>query len=161
MEAQPLITDLTQMSAAEVREHLDLEYLEGEGVWFRLLWRTEFANAIYALITRDDFSALHRLAEDEMWVHVAGAPARQHLLHPDGLYEEVLLGTGVQGGQVPQSRVLAGTWQGARSEGDWTLVVCVLAPPFSGFELASEQTDLQLWSDHHEAFASLVRKDVP
>jgi uncharacterized protein len=160
VEAQQPITDLAQLSAVEVREYLDLEYLEGEGVWFRLLWRTEFASAIYALITRDDFSALHRLAEDELWVHVAGTPLRQCLLHSDGSYEEVMLGTGLQGGQVPQSRVQAGTWQGARSAGDWTLVVCVLAPPFSGFELANEQTDLQLWSDNYANFASLVRKDA-
>jgi uncharacterized protein len=155
MESPP--GDLASMTAVQVRSTLGLEFLEGEGVWFRLLWRTEAANAIYALITREDFSALHRLAEDEMWVHVCGAPLRQHLLHPDGTSEEIVLGTNIAQGEVPQSRVPAGTWQAARPDGDWALVVCALAPPFSGFELADRHTDLTQWSSVRASIAPLIR----
>ena len=52
------------LSAAEVVDILGLEYLEGEGIWFRLLWRTDHGNAIYALVTPEAFSALHVLRED-------------------------------------------------------------------------------------------------
>ena len=53
------------MTAEQVIDALGLEYLDGEGCWIRQLWRTEHANAIYALVTPNDFSAMHRLVEDE------------------------------------------------------------------------------------------------
>lgn len=140
------MSGLDALSAQEVIEALHLEYLDGEGVWFRVLWRTEHANAIYGLLTPEDFSALHVLREDETWVHVAGAPARMLLLHPDATDEECALGTGIESGEVPAVRVPAGTWQAARTAGDWTLVVCMLAPPFSGFTLATADTDLSAWA---------------
>ena len=45
------MTDLNAMNAQEVISALDLEYLDGEGVWIRLLWRTDHGNAIYGLLT--------------------------------------------------------------------------------------------------------------
>lgn len=150
------MSGLDDLSAPEVIEAMRLEYLDGEGVWFRVLWRTEQANAIYGMLTPEDFSALHVLREDETWVHVAGAPARMLLLHPDGSHEECLLGTGIESGEVPAVRVPSGTWQAARTTGAWTLVVCMLAPPFSGFTLATVDTDLSAW-EPSERIREMIR----
>ena len=57
------MSDLHQMSAEEVIEHLELELLEGEGCWYRLLWNNGSGNAIYGMVTPREFSALHVLAE--------------------------------------------------------------------------------------------------
>jgi predicted cupin superfamily sugar epimerase len=147
-----MATDVRDMSAQQVIDSLALEYLEGEGCWIRVLWRTPHANAIYGLITPQDFSALHRLGEDEAWTYVAGDAADMLILHPDGTHERVMLGTDVGAGQVPHYNVPAGTWQGTLTTGEWTLVTCVLAPPFSGFELATRSSDLSAWQD--------VRKEI-
>ena len=156
-QADDRVRSLDAMSAPEVIATLGLEYLDGEGVWFRLLWRTDHGNAIYGLLTPEDFSALHVLREDEAWVHVAGAPARMLLLHPGGAHESPVLGTDVGAGHVPVLRVPAGTWQGSRTCGAWTLVACTLAPPFSGFTLAGADTDLSEWDAAADAIAELVR----
>ena len=145
------------LSAAEVIGILGLEYLEGEGIWFRLLWRTDHGNAIYALVTPEAFSALHVLREDETWVHVAGAPLEMLLLHPGGRHEVGVIGPDIRGGEFPTWLVPAGTWQGAVSLGEWSLVVCTLAPPFSGFTLADRETDLSEWSSASERIARLIR----
>lgn len=146
---------LDGLRAEEVIDRLGLEYLDGEGVWFRLLWRNESGSAIYGLMTPEHFSALHRLREDELWVHVAGAPVDMLLLHPDGGSERVLLGRG------PDHRlhmlVPAGSWQGSSPQGEWSLVVCSLAPPFSGLELADASTDLSLWQEHAMRVEELIR----
>ncbi len=146
---------LDDLTAEQVIERLGLEYLDGEGVWFRLLWRNESGSAIYGLMTPEHFSALHRLREDELWVHVAGAPVDMLLLHPDGGSERVLLGRG------PDHRlhvlVSAGSWQGSSPQGEWSLVVCSLAPPFSGLELADASTDLSLWQDRALRAEELIR----
>lgn len=146
---------LDGLSAEQVRARLGLEFLEGEGVWIRLLWRNDSGNAIYGFLTPDDFSALHRLNEDELWVHIAGAPIDMLQLHPDGRVEEVRLGRGE--GDVLHSLVPAGTWQGSSTTGEWALVVCALAPPFSGFELADDATDLSAWPQVAARARELIR----
>lgn len=149
------VDSLSGLSAEQVRSRLGLEFLEGEGVWIRLLWRNDSGNAIYGFLTPDDFSALHRLNEDELWVHVAGAPIDMLQLHPDGRVEEVRLGRGE--GDVLHALVPAGAWQGSSTAGEWALVVCALAPPFSGFELADDATDLSAWPSAAERVRELIR----
>lgn len=154
------MSDLDSLSAPEVIASLDLEYLEGEGVWISLLWRTDHGNAIYGLLTPEDFSALHMLDEDEMWVHVAGAPVKMLVLHPDGGHSAHVLGTDLGLGHEPAVRVPAKSWQGSRTQGDWSLVVCALAPPFSGFTLAGDDTDLDPWAPVAEQARQLIRAAV-
>ena len=146
---------LDGLRAEQVIDRLGLEYLDGEGVWFRLLWRNESGSAIYGLMTPEHFSALHRLREDELWVHVAGAPVDMLLLHPDGGSERLVLGRGPD--QRLHALVPAGSWQGSSPQGEWSLVVCSLAPPFSGLELADASTDLSAWTEHDGRIAELMR----
>lgn len=152
-----LPVDLNDMNAQQVIDALGMEYLEGEGVWIKLLWRTDHGNAIYGLLTPDDFSALHILDEDEMWVHVAGAPVEMTLLHHDGTSSMHVLGTAVGAGHEPMVLVPARSWQGSRTLGEWSLVVCSLAPPFSGFRLAGPDTNLSAWPVHGEGAKGLIR----
>lgn len=155
------MSDLGELSAQEVIAALDLEYLDGEGVWIALLWRTDHGNAIYGLLTPQDFSALHMLDEDEMWVHVAGAPVDMLVLHPDGSHSTHVLGTDLDLGHEPAVRVPAKAWQGSRTQGDWSLVVCSLAPPFSGFTLAGNDTDLGAWPAVSARAHALIREVGP
>ena len=147
---------LSGLSAQQVRERLGLEFLEGEGVWIGHLWRNDSGNAIYALLTPRDFSGLHRLREDELWVHVAGAPVDMLQLHPGGRAEEIRLGRGET--EVLHALVPAHSWQGSSTTGDWALVVCALAPPFSGLELADSATDLSAWSQATGRARELIRE---
>lgn len=150
-------TDLREMTAQQVIDALEMHYLEGEGCWIALTWRTEHANAIYALITPEDFSAMHRLNEDEAWTHVAGAPAQMLILNPDGSHDLITLGTDIASGQLPHYRIPGGCWQGTTTAGEWTLVSCVLVPPFSEFELATAETDLSIWAAVQRDIADRMR----
>ncbi len=51
----------------------------------------------------------------------------------------------------------AQAWQGSRPRGDWSLVVCSLAPPFSGFTLAADDTDLSAWPEAAVIARGLIR----
>lgn len=148
---------LEELSAAEAIDKLELEYLEGEGVWIRVVWRTPNTNAIHCLLTPQDFSGLHRLREDEAWVHVAGAPVEMLQLHPDGSHEVVRLGTNIDAGENPAVLVPAGSWQGSRTLGQWSLVVCTLAPPFTSFVLAGHDLDLTAWPDARDLAKEFIR----
>lgn len=92
------------------------------------------ANAIYGLITRADFSAMHRLRSDETWHFYGGEAAELLLLHPCGRSEVVRLGPDTPAGDHAQFIVPAGTWMGARPAGDareaYSFFGCTLAPGF-------------------------------
>ena len=91
-------------------------------------------NAIYALITRRDFSAMHRLRSDETWHFYGGDAAELLLLHPDGRDELVVFGPDTLAGQRAQVTVPAGVWMGARPARDdaeaYSFFGCTLAPGF-------------------------------
>lgn len=113
-----------------------------EGGFYRETYRSALvqggraaSTAIYFLLRAGDVSALHRIASDEVWHFYAGAPLRVvRLGHPD-----LLLGLDFARGQEPQGVVTGGTWFGARSLGDWSLVGCTVAPgfDFADFEMGS------------------------
>src|SRR5262245_29385714 len=69
-------------AARQVIAALGLEPLPHEGGHFRQTSHSATASAIYFLITPQDFSALHRLVQDEIWHFYAGDTAEQVQLDP-------------------------------------------------------------------------------
>ncbi|MET9761178.1 cupin domain-containing protein [Streptomyces sp. NPDC006372] len=140
------------MTPDDLIAHYGLEPIPREGGLFRQTWagperpdgRPE-GTAIVALLTADDFSALHRLPTDEIWHFYLGDPLELLLLAPDGSTRTAVLGPDVLGGQHIQFTVPAGTWMGGRVRegGSWTLFGCTMAPGFTfqGYEHGDE-TDL-------------------
>ena len=129
----------------ELIAHYDLEPIPREGGLFRSTWagperpdgRPE-GSAIVALLTADDFLALHRLPSDEIWHFYLGDPLDLLLLAPDGTTRTPVLGPALRAGQQVQLTVPAGTWMGARVApgGAWTHFGCTMAPGFTyeGYE---------------------------
>jgi predicted cupin superfamily sugar epimerase len=93
------------------------------------------STAIYYLLKPGHVSELHVLASDEVFHFYMGEPVRMLQLWPDGSGQEVILGTNLAAGEVPQVVVPAGVWQGSRLVGDrgFALLGCTVAP---GFEYA-------------------------
>ena len=122
--------NLDSLSAEQVIERFALLPLEGEGGYFSLVQRDEHGNAIYFLMTPGQFSAWHRLKERETWVLIGGSPLALHIKEES--YERVELS---RTGELSAS-VAPGEWMAAETLGEWSLVLCFLAPPFSEMELA-------------------------
>lgn len=129
----------------EIITRLKLEPLPGEGGFFRQTWRSETASAITFLMTPGDFSALHRIAQDELWFFHAGDPVEHVQFGGEVDTAQVTrLGADVLASETPQLLVPAGFWQGARpmpGEGrhGWSLLSCTVSPPWDErtFELAT------------------------
>lgn len=135
-------------TAEEVVRLLRLEPLEPEGGLFRRTAESDVVrpdrsrrawSAIHSLFTPEGFSALHRLAADEIWCFHAGDALQSLRLANGGKGHEVRLGLNLAAGEHPQNVVPAHTWQGTRlvPGGRWALVSCVVVPEFvwSDFEL--------------------------
>ncbi|MFL5994785.1 MAG: cupin domain-containing protein [Streptomyces sp.] len=134
--------DLVALPHARLRSRggtpITMEPIPREGGLFRQTWAGEergdgrpHGTAIVALLTADDYSALHRLPSDEIWHHYLGDPLDLLLLAPDGTATTAVLGPDIRGGQHPQLTVPAGTWMGARTRGAWTFFGCTMAPGFT------------------------------
>lgn len=122
---------------------LDLAPLPEEGGFFRVTWRGSHGSAILFLITPEEFSALHRIAQDELWHFHAGDPVEHLRIDPaSGEAAVTRLGADIARGEAPQLVVPAGHWQGARSAAGphgYALLGCTVTPPWTpeGFELGS------------------------
>jgi len=163
------VPDLTPEA---IIERLGLEPLDQEGVYFRQTWRSACqipyevpgsacaagerpaGTAIYFLITRDQFSAMHRLGADEVWLHHLGDPIEMLMLHPDGRGEFACIGTDLARHQCPQHICPANSWQGSRiaPEKDrlgYALGSCVMAPGFewADFELGDRSSLVSVYPD--------------
>lgn len=88
--------------------------------------------AIYYLLTPETFSAMHRLATDEIFHFYLGDPVEMLQLRADGSHRVVVIGTDLEAGQRPQVVVPRGVWQGARLRpgGRLALLGATVAPGF-------------------------------
>jgi len=138
------------MNANEAIEKLGLEPLAGEGGYFKVLHRDEFGNAIYFLMTEDQFSAWHILNERETWVLIDGAPIELHLIKDSYAVHSLDRST-----QNFQFSIEPQTWMAARTTGEWSLVLCFLAPAFSSMTLATKH-DFQSWKEKYPNVRELL-----
>jgi predicted cupin superfamily sugar epimerase len=149
-----------------------------EGGWFRETYRSTeiirrehlpprftgdrcFATAIYYLLQGDDFSALHRIRQDEGWHFYDGAPLTLHLIDPEGASSTCLLGRDPESGEAPQALAPAG-WLFAATVNDrtsYSLVGCTVAPgfDFADFELVDRGRLLQQYPQHRGVIEKLTR----
>ena len=122
------------MNVEELIAKLGLSPLQMEGGYFAETYRSAdgFSTAIYYVLTPDTFSAMHRLASDEVFHFYSGDPVEMLRLFPDGSHEIVMIGSGILAGQRPQLVVPKGVWQGCRlvPGGEYALMGTTVAPAF-------------------------------
>jgi predicted cupin superfamily sugar epimerase len=127
------------MTADQLIRTLGLQPHPKEGGHFRETYRSprivngrSVGTAIYYLLTPRTFSAIHRLASDEIFHHYLGDAVEMLMLMPDGSTRVERIGKDIAAGESPQVVVPAGVWQGSRlvAGGDYALLGCTVAPGF-------------------------------
>lgn len=169
--------------ARELIARLQMGKIPVEGAWFKVTYGSAdqlpaaalparygaprvAGTAIYALVTREDFSALHRLKTDEIWHFYAGDPIELLLLYPDGRGAVVILGADLAGGQHPQYTVPAGVWMGARplrtGAEAYALFGCTMAPGFddADFEPGYRDELERLYPQQRALIRELTRAEL-
>jgi uncharacterized protein len=149
---------VTTETAEQVVRRLRMHRIPEEGAWVVEGPRAPGLSAATVLLTNrpDGFSALHRLTVDEGWQWLAGAPAALLRL-PQG-------GSGVLsdvGPQTSQCLVRRGTWMGASTLGDWTLISCWCSPAFhpEHFELGRRDVLVERYPGYATEITALTRTD--
>ena len=168
---------LTEAPARQLIDRLALER-HPEGGWYRETYRagetigppallTRFegeraiCTAIYFLLEKGDFFALHRIKSDELWHFYAGTSLTVHIFTPAGELQQIRLGADPANGETFQVVVEAGCWFGAEvtGEGDYSLVGCTVAPgfDFTNFEMGRREELLAEYLEHAEIIRQLTR----
>lgn len=120
-----------------------------------------FATAIYFLLHGSDFSALHRVKQDELWHFYEGGSLAIYVIEPGGTLSLLRLGRDVRAGEMPQAVVPAGCVFGARLHDprSYALVGCTVAPgfDFADFEIPTRQELVRLYPQHKAIIEQLTR----
>lgn len=126
-----MTTPSASYSAQDIIDQLKLDPLPEEGGYFRRIfthphrcpqealpesfrWSREMASGIFYLVTRDSYSALHRLPCVETFHFHCGDPLEMLQLHADGSGSIHRIGVDFAAGESPFLVVPQDVWQGSR-----------------------------------------------
>jgi hypothetical protein len=139
------------------------EKVDTVGLPSRFAGSRVFSTAIYFLLESGDFSAFHRIKQDEVWFFHAGAGILIHQIDKQGGYAKIHLGVNLNNGETPQAVVPAGYLFAASvpCPDRYALVGCSVAPgfEFDDFEMPSRRQLVSQYPEHREIIEQLTRPD--
>ncbi|MBK6523934.1 MAG: cupin domain-containing protein [Bacteroidia bacterium] len=120
-----------------------------------------YSTAIYFLIEKDNFSALHRIKSDELWHFYEGDALEVIEIDLKGNLIRTQVGRDVANGQQYQYMVKAGHWFGSRvlNGGEYSFVGCTVSPgfDFNDFEMAKRDELFKSFPQHKDIISELTR----
>ncbi len=130
-----------------------------EGGYYRETYKSSFefggkqtATLIYYLLQNNDFSAFHRLKNDEVWLFHSGISLTIYSINESGEFKTQICGDKIDVGEELQVFIPANTWFAAEinSADGYSLVSCLVTPGFlwQDFELGNVQTLIELYPQH-------------
>ena len=119
------------------------------------------STGIYYLLESDNFSAFHKINQDEMWHFYSGDPIVLTMISPQGELTTTHIGNEIHLDQVPQFVVPKKYWFSAKlAKNDaYALLGCTVAPgfDFKDFHLASRNNLTKKYPQHKEVIKALTR----
>ena len=121
-----------------------------------------FSTSIYFLLQKNQFSAFHKIASDELWHFYFGDALIIYEIDAlTGNLTEHRLGDNPEQKEFFQTTIKAGNWFASRvaNESEYALVGCTVSPgfDFEDFELAEKTSLIKKYPQHEDLIASLTR----
>lgn len=120
-----------------------------------------YCTSIYFLLKASDFSAFHKINQDETWYFHEGSSITIHQISPKGIYSKFILGNDILNSQFPQYTVPGGYWFGATVDvkDSYSLVGCTVSPgfDFQDFVLAERNSLQKKFPNHKNIIEELTR----
>ncbi len=121
-----------------------------------------YSTAIYFLLEQGNFSAFHRIESDEVWHFYAGQTLLIHVIHINGKFETIKLGSNIENGESFQYAVPARSWFASEpaTDTDFSFVGCTVSPgfDFDDFELAKAEELAKQFPQQEELIKRLCRQ---
>lgn len=120
-----------------------------------------YSTGIYFLLTSDNFSAFHRIKQDEMWHYYEGSPLVVHMIDQLGNYSFQKIGLDLEDEQIPQFVVPKEVWFASEvlDPDSYSFVGCTVSPgfDFDDFELAEKKSLMNQFPDCSDIINRLTR----
>lgn len=150
-------------------QHLQLDK-HPEGGYYRRIYQSDAlidtkngkrhtATAIHYLLQSGDFSAWHRIQQDELWFYQQGGPLVIRSINHQGKLLTTVLGKD----HDLTTCIPADTWfcsELLNDHADFSLVSCVVTPgfDFADFEMANKDELVNLYPQHRDIICRLCRE---
>jgi len=119
-----------------------------------------YSTGIYFLLDKNQFSAFHRIKQDEMWHFYAGSTLLLHMINKDGNYKLIKIGNNIKDGQFFQYVVPAGTWFSSEVEdkNSFSFCGCTVSPGFDfrDFEMPKRKKLLSKFPNQQKIISRLT-----
>ena len=136
--------------------------IKGKCLGLKYSGERHYSTCIYFLMTSDNFSAFHRINQDEIWHFYDGASIRLHVISENGKHSDYIIGRDFAKGEVPQLVVTGGHWFAAEvmDQNSYALVGCTVSPGFNfeDFELADREQLISKFPEHEELITKFTNR---
>lgn len=124
--------------------------------------KRSYSTCIYFLLTSNNFSAFHKIKQDEIWHFHEGSPIQLHTISEEGIHQEYYIGNNFVAGQEPQLVVKGNHWFAASvtEKKSFALVSCTVSPgfDFNDFVLASKDELANKFPQHKKLIENYTQK---
>ena len=119
-----------------------------------------YSTGIYFLLKQDQFSAFHKIKQDEMWHHYMGGTLLLHIIDNKGKYTKVKIGKNIHKGEYLQYVVPANYWFASevQDKTSYSLCGCTVSPgfDFKDFEMPSKNVLINKYPLHKDIITKLT-----
>lgn len=121
-----------------------------------------YCTCIYYLLESNDFSAFHKVNQDEIWHFYQGEGIELTMISETGELTFVQIGNDISNGQVPQFVVPKHYWFAAKvlKPNSFALAGCTVSPgfDFKDFTLATQKNLVEKFPQHRAIIETLTRQ---
>ena len=119
-----------------------------------------FSTGIYFLLDKKQFSAFHRIKQDEMWHFYSGSTLLLHMINDKGIYKLIKIGDNIKDDQFFQYVVPSGTWFASEVENknSFSFCGCTVSPGFDfrDFEMPNRKKLLSKFPNQKKIISRLT-----
>ena len=120
-----------------------------------------FSTSIYFLLNKKDFSAFHRIKQDEVWHFYEGSSLTLHIIDQTGDYSAIKIGRNIEDNELFQAVVERKCWFAASVNNveEFSLVGCTVAPgfDFADFEMPDRKSLASKYPEHIKIINKFTR----
>ena len=134
--------------------------INANNFWQGAKGKRNFSTGIYFLLEKEQFSAFHKIKQDEMWHHYMGGTLLLHIIDNKGKYTKVKIGKNINKGEYFQYVVPANYWFASevQDKTSYSLCGCTVSPgfDFKDFEMPSKNVLMNKYPLHKDIITKLT-----
>lgn len=136
--------------------------IDPNSLWSGAMEERNYSTGIFFLLKEKQFSAFHKIKQDEMWHHYLGDTLLLHIIDPEGNYNKVRIGKNIEKGEYLQYVVLANHWFASEvlDKKKFALCGCTVSPgfDFNDFQMPKRNILIKMFPQHTSIITNLTHR---